>query len=180
MHFQALEPADAEQIAELACELYADELFVHPDDIAASLLSAQAEGSNFSLGVLNNGILLGYLLAWLEESRVEGNREEVVLVEDVALSEEARPQLAGLFKAFVELLEEAECAHLPIEAALVAGTRPLFMAQKPVFARLGYDLVASHDYWEEELEQTLTWVRFERQSTEPDLQVQDQFGDGLS
>lgn len=162
MNLQALEPQDAEQIAELAADFYPEEMLYEATEIAAALASAVREGGNFSVGLLERGNLVAYMLAWLEESRVEGLRESVVLIDDLALATGEIEDLRLMLSHLVRQLEGAGLTHLAIEGSLLPDTRELFLNQARFFASLGYELVASHDYWEEELGAELTWVRYER------------------
>jgi len=159
MNVQLVEAVDADQVYRLACEYYADDLHLTIDELVQSLRAADAEFGNFSVALVDHGEMQAYLLAWLEESRVEGNRESVVLVDDVV----AEPDLLSrLFRAMVDQLEDQGFAHLAIEGTILPATRSLFGAQKRLFRTLGYELVASHDYFDEDLEIELTWVRYER------------------
>jgi len=162
MTLQALEPQDAELIVALAADYYPEEMQLDVDDIAQSLATAEEEGGNFSSGLLENGHLRGYLLAWLEESRVQGLRESVILIDDVAITTGSIGDLQRLFRNLITQIEDSGLSHLAIEGSLLPDTRDTFMGQRRFFSGLGYELVASQDYWEEELGVEMTWVRYER------------------
>lgn len=162
MILQPLEPHDAEQIAELAADFYPEELLCEASEIAHSLTLAVREGGNFSVGLVQRGQLIAYMLAWLEESRVEGMRESVVLIDDLALATGQIEDLRLLLSHLAQQLQGAGLTHLAIEGSLLPDTRELFLDQERFFASLGYELVASQDYWEEEVGAELTWVRYER------------------
>lgn len=162
MTFQALEPHDAEQIVEFSQLFYPDELMLEVEDIAEALEVAEAEGGNFSVALVEQGEMCGYMLAWIEESRAEGLKESVLLVDDVVLEQGYLSRLPQVFKHLVEQMEESGLGHLAIEGVLLPNTRALFLGQAKAFRNLGYELVASQEYYEEELDLELTWVRYER------------------
>ena len=162
MTLQALDPQDAERIAALAADYYSDELLLEVEEIAESLATAEEEGGNFSLGLFDNGRLQGYLLAWLEVSRVEGLQESVVFIDDVAIATGRLEDLQRLFRTLVSHIEESGLSHLAIEASMLPETRETFSGQRRFFSGLGYELVASQEYWEDQLGVELTWVRYER------------------
>lgn len=162
MILQALEPRDAEQIADLAADYYPEEMLFDAAEVAHALSCAVREGSNYSVGLLEQGKLVAYMLAWQEESRIEGRRESVVLIDDLALATGEIEDLRLLFAHLVQQLEGRGLTHLAIEGSLLADTRELFRKQGRFFASLGYEMVASQDYWEDGLGAELTWVRYER------------------
>ena len=162
MNLHPLEPQDAEQIADLAADFYPEEMLYPASEIAHALASAEREGGNFSVGLLERGNLKAYMLAWLEESRVEGLRVSVLLIDDLALATGEVEDLRLFLSHLVQQLQSAGLTHLAIEGSLLPDTRELFLNQARFFASLGYELVASQDYWEEELGAELTWVRYER------------------
>jgi len=177
MILQALEPHHAEQIADLAADYYPQELLVEAEEIAHALTCAVREGSNYSVGLLEKGKLLAYMLAWQEESRIEGRRESVVLIDDLALATGEIEDLRLLFAHLVKQLQSSGLTHLAIEGSLLAETRELFLKQGRFFASLGYEMVASQDYWEEDLGAELTWVRYER-PLEAEAQAASEAWDG--
>ncbi|MFN8610596.1 MAG: hypothetical protein U0931_23855 [Vulcanimicrobiota bacterium] len=162
MIVQALEPQDAELIAELAADYYPEEMQFEASEIAEALASAVDEGGNFSLGLVERGQLMAYMLAWLEESRLEGLRESVVLIDDLALATGQVADLRLLISHLVRQLQDAGLSHLAIEGSLLPDTRDIFEGQQRFFSSLGYELVASQEYWEDELGAELIWVRYER------------------
>lgn len=162
MILQALEPQDAESIAALARHYYPEEMALDPGEIADSLTAAEEEGGNFSLGLVDHGQLRGYMLAWLEESRVEGVRESVVLIDDLTVGTGSVADLQKLLRSLVGNLEDSGLSHLAIEGTLLPETRDTFLGQQRFFASLGYELVASQEYFEDEIGVELTWVRYER------------------
>ncbi|MCW5871433.1 MAG: hypothetical protein KIS61_29530, partial [Candidatus Eremiobacteraeota bacterium] len=129
MNLQSLEPQDAEQIAELAADFYPEEMLYEAAEIAAALTSAVREGGNFSVGLLERGNLMAYMLAWLEESRVEGLRESVVLIDDLALATGEIEDLRLMLSHLVGQLQRAGLTHLAIEGSLLPDTRELFLNQ---------------------------------------------------
>ena len=162
MIFQALEPSDAEQIVEFSQQFYPDEMLLEVEEVAEALQVAESEGGNFSVALVDQGEMCGYMLAWLEESRADGLKESVLLVDDVVLEQSALSRLPQLFRHLVGQMEESGLGHLAIEGVLLPNARSLFSGQAKAFRSLGYEMVASHDYYEEELDLELTWVRYER------------------
>ena len=153
-------PEDAESVAALAEQIYPEEMALSAEEIGEALQAAEDEGGNLSLGLSQGHRLRAYLLAWLEESRVEGLKESVVLVDDIGLSEDSL--FPDLLRGLAEVLEESELSHLAIEGAMPGRMRQLFGEQRKLLERLGYQEVNSQKYVEEEWELELTWVRFER------------------
>jgi hypothetical protein len=162
MILHPLEAQDAESIAALAADFYPEEMHLEAEEIAQSLRAADEEGGNFSAGLLHQGHLCGYMLAWLEESRLEGVRESVILIDDVAVATGSLADLQRLFRNLISQIEESGLSHLAIEGSLLPDTRDTFLGQRRFFSSLGYELVASQDYWEDDLGVELTWVRYER------------------
>lgn len=165
LYLQALEAVDAEAIAELAGREHGPELQPSVDELVQAFEAAQEEQGNFSLGLLDGTRLHGYLLAWLEESRLEGPPHSVVLVEDLLVDSLARAQLSMLLRVLVQNLDEAGLGHLPIESAVVRSRQATFEQLEDFIAQLGYELVGSHQYHDAELGEEVTWVRFERPAT---------------
>lgn len=159
---QSLEPQDAESIAALAATLYPEELQLEVHEIAEALEAAEEEGGNFSVGLVENGHLKGYMLAWLEESRLEGLQESVLLIDDLALPEGSTADLQKLLRNLVSQLEESQLAHLAIEGTAPSSFAETLRSLERFIHKLGYELVASEDYFEDELGMELTWVRYER------------------
>jgi hypothetical protein len=166
MYLQSLESMDAELIVELAGRLHPPELHLEAEDIAEALDAAADEESNFSMGFVDGSRLHGYMLAWLEESRVEGLRESVLLIEDVVVDDTARPQVGKLFRVLVQNLEESGLTDIAIEATLLASMQPAFASHTRLFSSLGYELAASSTYEDDELGQEMIWVRYERPQQE--------------
>lgn len=162
MYLQSLEAIDAESIAYLASLLHPVELHMEPEEIADALEAAAQEDANYSMGFVDGARLHGYMLAWLEESRVEGNRESVLLIDDVLVDETASPQAAKLFRILVQNLEESGLGDVAIEAVLLASMQPFLDRHVRAFSALGYEVAASTTYDDEELGQQMLWVRYER------------------
>lgn len=175
MSVQLLEAVDAEEIYQLASEYFPEELHLDLEDLARSLRAADAELGNFSVGLLHQGRLQAYMLAWLEDSRVEGNRESVVLVDEVLLHHP--DQLPTLFRTMVNQLDESDLGHLAIEGTLLPEQRALFESHQRTFRSLGYERVASHLYFDEQLEVELLWVRYQRPEA-MEVELQDEAWEG--
>jgi hypothetical protein len=151
---------DAESVADLAELIYPEEMALSVEEISEALQTAEQEEGNLSLGLSQGHRLRAYLLAWLEESRVEGLKESVVLVDDIGLSEESL--FPEMLKGLAQVLEESELGHLAIEGAMPGRMRQLFGEQRKLLERLGYREVNCQTYTEDEWGLELTWVRFER------------------
>lgn len=170
MYLQSLESMDAELIAELASRLHPPELHLEPEEIAEALDAAAEEQSNFSMGFVDGSRLHGYMLAWLEESRVEGNRESVLLIEDLAVDDTVRSQVSKLFRILVQNLEESGLHDIAIEAVVLASLQQTYANHTRLFSSLGYELAATSTYEDEDLGQEMVWVRYERPAeAEPEL-----------
>ena len=157
-----LTAADAERLEALAGRYYPAEFTLTAEEMAANLRLMEEQGCNFSFGVEEGAALTGYWLAWIQSSRLESRAdEEVVLVDDVVLAPSARRRMLALIEAMLQAMAESGRAGLPIEGALRLTTEETFTGHAQLFERLGYRQVGRHEYTDEELGETLVWVRFE-------------------
>ena len=161
MRIVRLTPEDAERINALAERHYKSELALSKDEIEENLKTAESEEGNFSFGLEENRELVGYLLAWLEESRIEGRKESVVLVDDLVVEPHARHGTKELIRSMVCELQDREKGQLAVEAALLENVKDTFAQPRKFFESLGYELAAQIDYEDEDLQQSMTWVRYE-------------------
>lgn len=159
MEIVTLEPEDAELVEELANHHYPVNYPMSYDDISENLFRNDKE--SFCFGVDDNGKLVGYLMAWVDNTMVEGKREKVVLVDDIVLSHRARHQLFRLLKSMISEMQERGLGQLAIEGSARPTSSHTFMAHPEALERLGYELTSKAEYYEEEFDETLTWVRFE-------------------
>lgn len=161
MKVRSLTPDDAHQVERLAGRHYPTSYRLSVEDVAENLQGVDDEDCNFCFGAFEERALVGYLMAWVDNSLIEGRAEDVVLVDDVVLNPEARGVLYRLLRAMVGAMEEAGCGGMPIEGTLRANAEETFVSHPEVIERLGYSLVASHKYRDETLGESLLWVRYE-------------------
>lgn len=159
MEIVFLEPEDAELVEDLANHHYPITYPMSYQDIAENL--QKNDKDSFCFGVESEGKLLGYLMAWVDNTMVEGKRERVVLVDDIVLSNRARHQLYRLLQTMIEEMEKRGFGKLPIEGSARPTSSHTFMGHPEALERLGYELAAKAEYYEEEFEEDLTWVRYE-------------------
>lgn len=150
----ALTHEDAEEVAELVAEFYPEAL--RPD------LEQTREGldGEFCLGVHRNGALDGVLLAWLDNTLVEGRREQVVFVEDLI------GESADIEVLFERVLAEVE-QGTAIEGIICNEAQPELLQNGSALSSLGYGLSGSHTYRCESSGEMMTWVRFEPARQDP-------------
>lgn len=158
----ALGPQHAAEIEKLARRIHPESFQLSEDDLAENLEGVEEEGCNFCLGVQDDQKkLLGYLMAWLDNTLVEGRIEDVVLVDDLALLPSARGHLGSLLKALLRAMDEAGCPGAPIEGTVRKELETNFTSHPELIEGLGYQLVGSHEYVDESLGERLVWIRFE-------------------
>ncbi|MEW6284201.1 MAG: hypothetical protein AB1758_36645 [Candidatus Eremiobacterota bacterium] len=162
-----LTPQHAAEVESLARRLYPEGYHLSEEDIAENLEGVEEEGCNFCIGVQDDDRLVGYVMAWLDNTLVEGRVEDVVLVDDLALLPSARPHLYTLLRGLLRGMEEAGCGGLPIEGTVRKSLEETFTAHAGVFETLGYQLVGSHEYTDESLGEVLVWIRFETAEARP-------------
>ncbi|MBI3929254.1 MAG: hypothetical protein HY319_27155 [Armatimonadetes bacterium] len=163
----ALTAVHAREIQALADRFYPTSFRMTAEDIAENLEGLQEEDCNFCFGVEEDGRLVGYLMAWLDNSLVEGRAEDVVLVDDICLERGHRSYLYPLLKAMARALDEAGYRGIPIEGTARKQAEQTFISHPEVIESLGYRMAANHEYTDESLRETLVWVRFESVA-EPD------------
>ncbi len=151
----------ASEIQELADRYYPAAYHLSVEDIAENFDGLQDEDYNFCFGLVMDGRLEGYIMAWLDNSLVEGRAEDVVLVDDICLSPRARRYLFYLLQSLAKAIEEAGLNGIPIEGTLRPEGESTFLGDRVSFEELGYCLVGKHKYKDEALGEELTWVRFE-------------------
>lgn len=157
-----LTSAYAPEIEALARKIHPESLQLSQEDIAENLEGVEEEGCNFCLGVQDDHKrLIGYLMAWMENTLVEGRIEDVVLVDDLALLPSARAHLGSLLKALLRAMDESGSSGSPIEGTVRKDLEQNFTAHPELIESLGYQLVSSHEYTDESLGEVLVWIRFE-------------------
>lgn len=160
MNIIDLDIADAEKIVELASQSYPHTYSNSLEDIQENLSGRDQD--SFFLGVEDDGgVLVGYFMAWLDNTMIEGKTETVCLIDDIALKKKARLALFALLEEMIADMEERGHGLLPIEGSSRPNAGSTFLDHPEVMERLGYELVAKAEYYEEEFQEDLTWVRFE-------------------
>jgi Acetyltransferase (GNAT) family len=154
-----LEPDDAEYVEDLANHHYPVTYPMSLDDIADNL--RKADKDSFCFGVEDKGKILGYLMAWVDNTMVEGRREKVLLVDDIVLGNRARHQLFRLLNTMIKEMQTRGFGKLPIEGSARPSSSNTFMGHPEALERLGYELASKAEYYEDEFEEYLTWVRYE-------------------
>lgn len=152
----------AEKVHEVESAVYPPQLIAGTATIRQNLLSAERDGENLSWGVVQDDTLVAYLLVWVASSLVEGREfEDVVFVEDVALLPGYQKAFFLLFSALSDDLEKHNLRSLPIEGVSRVEAFKVFSRHEKIFKSLGYQIVASHEYYDEELGEHMIWNRFE-------------------
>ncbi len=159
MDIVLLETDDAEYIEALAGHHYPPTYPMSLDDIFDNL--EKSDEDSFCYGVEEDGKILGYLMAWIDNTMVEGRRERVLLIDDIVLSNRARHQLFRLLNTVITELQKRGFGKLPIEGSARPSSSNTFMGHPEALDRLGYELVSKAEYYEDEFDETLTWVRYE-------------------
>ena len=155
-----LEPDHADRIVQLAADNYPHTYGNSVTDIRENLEGRDED--SFLMGVEDdNGSLIGYFMAWLDNTMVEGKTETVCLIDDIALSRRARIALFALLEEMISDLQNRGHGLVPIEGSSRPTSESTFLDHPEVMEKLGYELVAKAEYYEEEFKETLTWVRFE-------------------
>ena len=175
----ALTSEHAHAIEELAREHYPESYRMTAEDVAENLAGLGQEDCNFCFGAFREGKLLGYIMAWLDNSLVEGRAEDVALVDDVVLSNAAKPHLYLLLRAMIAEIDGSGHPGLPIEGTVRPNARDTFLEHPDVIERLGYQLVGTHEYSDPTFGEELVWVRFEvPQESWEDSEPEDTYGGG--
>lgn len=159
MDIVLLKEDDAEDVERLASHHYPSNYPMPLEDIRENL--GKADRNSFYFGVEEKGELVGYLMAWLDNTMVEGRQEKVLLVDDIVLSNRARSHLFRLLQSMITDMQKRGFGKLPIEGSTRPSSGHTFMGHPEALERLGYELTSLSEYYEEEFEETLTWVRFE-------------------
>ncbi|MDQ7821930.1 MAG: GNAT family N-acetyltransferase [Candidatus Eremiobacteraeota bacterium] len=164
----------AGRIHELEAQVYPPELTAGEEVIRKNLESAVEGNENLSWGVFDGDTLVGYLIAWVTGSLVEGReKEDVVLVEDIAVL----PGYQSVFFTLLEALAEdarSRGGELAIEGTSREDVFRIYTRHEGTFKDLGYFIAGSHEYWDEEIQETMVWVRFEPLEREPGDQDSDE------
>lgn len=159
MRIVALTAERAPEIAELAGCQWPYRLPCQ--DLAENLQGLDEDGCNFCFGLENEGRLTGFILAWVDNSLMEGRAEDVVLVEDVLLQPGSRRYLFHLLRQALKAMRSAGYRGLPVEGTLRQGAQETFTRHPEAMEMLGYRMAGSKSYHDEATDEDLMWVRFE-------------------
>ena len=154
-----LKLSDAEAVENLAGLHYPPDYNIPLDDICENLTKQDKE--SIFLGLKLKGRLLGYLIGWIDNTMVEGLKQDVMLVDDVVLQSDVRHQFYRLLKVMVDTMEARGFGKLPLEASTRPDTSEHITGHPNAFSRLGYELTQTATFFDEELQEELTWIRYE-------------------
>lgn len=157
--FIRLTPEYASQVDKLEKKIYPERFRLGRETIEANLKIFEEDGTNFSVGLLHDKDLVGYLIAWPNETRAEGYDEVVVYVDDMAILPEYKDRFFGILAAFVEQISEKKYGHLAIEGIARRKAYNLLKKHRRVLEELGYELKDTHEYFNEKLFEDMVWVR---------------------
>ena len=125
-------------------------------------LLSQTEYS-FCWGLFENDILMAYLVAWPQQSRLDDPRAgKVVYIDDLQVTPDRAYDLYQLLKMLTRDLEDVGLAHMHIEAVCRPAVHQIVLDHPQVIRRLGYELLGQYAYWEEAVGEELVWMRWAR------------------
>ncbi|NDD30315.1 MAG: hypothetical protein EB084_18815 [Proteobacteria bacterium] len=106
-----------------------------------------------------HGACLGYLIAWRGATLVDVPRPEpVVFIDDLQAADPRA--LYPLLSQLADDIEAKSMQSLPIEGVCRRSAYRLFNEHQSVIRRLGYELHATYEYWDDELGEELCWMRW--------------------
>jgi hypothetical protein len=153
-----LEPEDAMRVQELAEEFYPESFDQDLSEITKSLSGSPDE--SFCFGIEQGDELVGYMIAWISNTFIDGREEEVIVIDDLVVRPTHR---SGLFRLLEELryaAEDADIIGMPVEACLRVPLAQSIAKHGRLLSRLGYHLVGGHHYHDEGLGEDIVWIRF--------------------
>lgn len=159
MRIEFLTEDDAEAVAELAAENYPDTYPVSVADIRDNLRST--DFASFYLGVRDGRRLVGYFMAWIDNTLVEGRKERVALIDDVVLEPRARTKLYSLIAKMIASMKNRGMGMLPIEGSSRPEAVQTLFDHPAAIERLGYSLTTYSEYYDSTFQENLTWVRYD-------------------
>jgi hypothetical protein len=102
---------------------------------------------------------LGYLVAWRGRSMVDVPRpEQVIFIDDLQAVKPA--VLYPLLQALAADLDAKGWLALPIEGVCRRNAYRVFREHDASIRRLGWELHATYEYWDDELGEELCWMRW--------------------
>ena len=156
-----LDPEDAPRLVALAKSHFNGDFEHQSAEEVAENLDGTPDNT-FCLGLEEGGDLKGYLLAWVDASRVEGHEDELVIViEEMVLAPSHRNYVFSMLDEVRLAAEDAGLSGLPVECELRSSTAATFIANDRVLERLGYRVAWAQEFFSEKLQEPLIWTRFE-------------------
>ncbi len=157
-----LTPEYFNDIASIEEKVYLPQLRHGEETIKANLSKCEQQEGNLSWGIIGENRLVGYITAWIDESHIkEYIQEDVVFIDDIVVLPEFRSGLFKLLKAFSKDMMKEGRWGLPIEGIARRNAYDLYTKHRELIEKLGYELAYTYEYFDENLAETLIWVRFE-------------------
>ena len=129
--------------------------------LQAKLALLEQSRFSFSHILLESGVVHGYIVAYPSRSMVDSPRPEfVVYVDDLQVRQGQTADLYRLIKLMVEDKEANALSHLHIEALCRRSASRVLAEHPKVIGRLGYDLLGSYEYWDDDLGEAMSWMRW--------------------
>ncbi|HPZ06746.1 MAG TPA: hypothetical protein PL110_01415 [Candidatus Eremiobacteraeota bacterium] len=154
----------ASKIAKVESLIYPPVYRLGKEGIRKNLLEMEQNNCNFSWATLDKeGNLNAYLIAYLDSSHKNEN-EPVIYVDDIVITPSARKISAYfLLKAMIEDFTSCGLVKPPIEGVSRENAHNMWVrhGKDRAIAKLGYHMVDSFSYMDEEMGSELHWVRFE-------------------
>ena len=156
-----LRPEHAHPIWTLSRRTYPGAFHLTEEDIRETLADL-SEQDNFCFGAFENGVMVGYLMCWLDTSQVEERAgEPVLLLDDIVVAETSKFQLIAMLRALRRVIVSRRQTHLAIEGTHRQQAEALFNSHPRVVEVLGYRQSATHHYFAEREQERLCWARYE-------------------
>ena len=159
LHLRRIGPHDAARLS--AMEGRYPEAMRHGEAVLRNRFDALSRSDIAIAWLCENGEgeCVGYLVAWRGRSMLDVPRPEtVVFIDDL---QAADPR--ALWPLLVQLGEDIEAKALqalPIEGVCRRNAYRLFRDHDSAIRRLGYELHAHYEYWDENLGEELCWMRW--------------------
>lgn len=157
-----LEPSDAETIGELEALVYeSNQGFINgPEDFFEDLEQAESESGNFSVGIFEGNELIGYLVAFNDDS--ESHDDEVAYISDIVVHPKYQKSRATfrLLKEFVDMVKTHPSIDV-IEAECRENSYRLIQDHSKLLEKFGYQITNSELLEEYNEDEDHYWVRLE-------------------
>lgn len=103
----------------------------------------------------------GYLVAYPAYTQLSfPNPEFVIYIDDLQVTAGYEQYLFRLLELFTQDLKDLGLESLAVEGVCRRNSYKLFKKHDSVMNRLGWELEAENAYWEPEIAETLTWLRW--------------------